>query len=446
MEEIAQKYFAVILGIVLIKENHVKKLKRYLCCAISTCLIAQFAFAGNEHSTSSIVNQQSNSIESPIPQYLQRQPKRVRAIPPPRDGMHLVMLGTRAGPFPSLRAATSTALVVDGQVYVVDAGSGLVQRFYESGLNFGDVRGIFITHLHSDHVDDLYPFVNTNFPNWKYGKQKIALIGPDRADSNGKLGSDAGFGHLPNTQLIHPEDPTPGIKELMQHHFAANAYDMNNAIHTVRRSDDHPRDLTGTNGPGMLNIMALPAPKSASPSNMSPKMNPIPVYQDDYVKVTAVLAQHPMVYPAWSYRFDTKYGSVTFSGDTAPNDNLLRLGHNTDILINEVMDVKAALAVFAGTAIEKTMTTQILDGHTAITSGIDPRNHQNTLGVGAFAAKMGAKGLVLHHIWPDNEKITSDYLQTTAGHEFKGPVHASEDLDVINVSEFIKDKSNNHKK
>ncbi|MDQ8935541.1 MBL fold metallo-hydrolase [Acinetobacter rudis] len=416
-------------------------LKSYLCTAIAACLITQSSFAGNESSVNNAVEKSSVSVASTTPHYLQRQPKRVRATPPPREGLYLVMLGTRAGPFPSLRAATSTALVVDGRVYVIDAGSGLVQRFYESGLNFGDVQGIFITHLHSDHVDDLYPFVNVNFPNWKYGKQKIALIGPDRADANGKLDSDAGFGHLPNTKLIHAEDPTPGIKELMQHHFAANAYDMNNAIHTVRRSDDHPRDLTGTNGPGMLDIQALPAPKNSSPSNMSPKMKPIQVYQDDYVKVTAALAQHPMVYPAWSYRFDTKYGSVTFSGDTAPNDNLMQLGRNTDILINEVMDINAALAVFAGTAIEKTMTTQILDGHTAITSGVDPRSHKATLGVGAFAAKMGAKGLVLNHIWPDNEKITSEYLQTTAEREFKGPVHASEDLDLINISEFLKSRS-----
>lgn len=422
-----------------------KNLKKYLCVAISTCFIGQLSFAADEQAFNR-TDTQSKSLKSATPSYLQRQAKRVRATPPPRTGMYLVMLGTRAGPFPSLRAATSTALVVDGQVYVIDAGSGLVQRFYESGLNFGDVRGIFITHLHSDHVDDLYPFVNVNFPNWKYGKQEIVLVGPDRADSNGKLGDDAGFGHLPNTKLIHAEDPTPGIKELMQLHFAANAYDMNNAIHTVRRADDHPRDLTGTNGQGMLNIMALPAPKNASPSNMSPVMNPIQVYQDDYVKVTAALAQHPLVYPAWSYRFDTKYGSVTFSGDTAPNENLLRLGKNTDILINEVMDVNAAVAVFAGTPLEKTMTTQILDGHTAIISGTDPRNRKATLGVGAFATKMGAKGLVLNHIWPDNEKINSEYLQTTAGREFKGPVHASEDLDVINIAEFIQNQGNIHKK
>lgn len=419
-----------------IKGINVKNLKKYLCIAISTCLMSQSVLA-DERSTGS----QNSQVKSAEASYLQRQPKRVRATPPPRSGMYLIMLGTRAGPFPSLRAATSTALVVDGQVYVIDAGSGLVQRFYESGLNFGDVRGIFITHLHSDHVDDLYPFVNVNFPNWRYGKQTIALVGPDRADSNGHLDSDAGFGHLPNTQLIHPEDPTPGIKELMKLHFAANAYDMNNAIHTVRRADDHPRDLTGTNGQGMLNIMALPAPKNASPNHISPEMSPIAVYQDDYVKVTAALAQHPMVYPAWSYRFDTKYGSVTFSGDTAPNNNLILLGKNTDILINEVMDVKAALAVFAGTPLEKTMTTQILDGHTAVISGTDPRNQKATLGVGAFAAKMGAKGLVLNHIWPDNEKVTSEYLQSMATREFKGPVHASEDLDVINVAEFLKSRA-----
>lgn len=369
------------------------------------------------------------------PSYFTRQPPRFRAEPPRRTGMHLVMLGTRAGPFPSLRAATSTALVVDGAVYVIDAGSGLVQRFFESGLHFGDVRGIFLTHLHSDHVADFYPFINSNFPHWRYDEQTIAVIGPDRADA-GDI-TVPGFAAAPNTQLICPEDPTPGVIEMIDYLFAANAYDLNNAIHTVRRVADRPRDLTGTNGEGMLDIRAIPAPLQAGPDCVSPDMDPVLVYQDDRVRVSAILVEHPPVYPAWGFRFDTAYGSVTFSGDAAPNTNLAKLGSGTDILVNEVMDVESALAVFTGTELESTMTTQILEAHTPVSSGTDPRSGSQTTGVGAFAAQMGAAGLVLNHIYPDDGSISSEYLEAVAAREFGGPVHASEDLDVIDVAAFL---------
>lgn len=74
-----------------------KNLKKYLCVAISTCFIGQLSFAADEQAFNR-TDTQSKSLKSATPSYLQRQAKRVRATPPPRDGMHLVMLGTRAGP------------------------------------------------------------------------------------------------------------------------------------------------------------------------------------------------------------------------------------------------------------------------------------------------------------------------------------------------------------
>ena len=54
---------------------------------------------------------------------------------------------------------------------------------------------------------------------------------------------------------------------------------------------------------------------------------------DDNVTVTATLVSHYDVYPAFAFRFDIKNPavSVTFSGDTTKNDNLITLarGHAT---------------------------------------------------------------------------------------------------------------------
>jgi hypothetical protein len=75
-----------------------------------------------------------------------------------------VPLGTAGGPtlLDTARAGVSTAIVHAGRVYLVDLGLGAYNRLVNSGIApglangdlLGNVRGIFFTHLHSDHVSD----------------------------------------------------------------------------------------------------------------------------------------------------------------------------------------------------------------------------------------------------------------------------------------------------
>ena len=62
------------------------------------------------------------------------------------------------------------------------------------------------------------------------------------------------------------------------------------------------------------------------------------VHEDENVRVTAILVEHPPVAPAFAFRFDTAEGSVTISGDTAPTQNLVRLARDTDLLMHEAID------------------------------------------------------------------------------------------------------------
>src|SRR5699024_9373499 len=68
--------------------------------------------------------------------------------------------------------------------------------------------------------------------------------------------------------------------------------------------------------------------------------DPFLVYEDDRVKVTAVLVDHPPVHPAFGFRFDTADGSITFSGDTAESSALAKLAHETDILVHEAVNLE----------------------------------------------------------------------------------------------------------
>src|SRR6266700_6230370 len=68
------------------------------------------------------------------------------------DEMRVTLLGTGT-PFPSAERFGSAILVeVAGKRFLFDCGRGVVIRLTQSGVNPKDIDGLFLTHLHSDHV------------------------------------------------------------------------------------------------------------------------------------------------------------------------------------------------------------------------------------------------------------------------------------------------------
>lgn len=47
------------------------------------------------------------------------------------------------------------------QYYLVDAGEGVQQQMFRLGINPLKLRGVFISHLHGDHVFGLFPLIST---------------------------------------------------------------------------------------------------------------------------------------------------------------------------------------------------------------------------------------------------------------------------------------------
>src|SRR5262250_3684333 len=70
----------------------------------------------------------------------------------PKKGTRLITLGTRSGPNPTVgRAQASNLLIVNGALYIVDAGPGVMRRLTRAGISIRDIDNIFITHAHDDH-------------------------------------------------------------------------------------------------------------------------------------------------------------------------------------------------------------------------------------------------------------------------------------------------------
>src|SRR6201986_2643763 len=67
----------------------------------------------------------------------------------------LILLGTGGGPTPKPnRSAPAQVIVVNGAAYVIDCGNGVARQLVMAGVHLSSLRGIFITHQHSDHNAD----------------------------------------------------------------------------------------------------------------------------------------------------------------------------------------------------------------------------------------------------------------------------------------------------
>ncbi|MFV0373747.1 hypothetical protein [Microbacterium sp.] len=123
--------------------------------------------------------------------------------------------------------------------------------------------------------------------------------------------------------------------------------------------------------------------------NGHPEMEPITVWQDASVTVSAALVDHPPVAPAFGYRFDTWFGSVVVSGDTAPSRNLIRLARDADPLLHEVLDF-AWVEQFHGAPGERSRRAQsVVDHHY--------RAHTSPRGAVEVAEAAGVRAVAFHH-------------------------------------------------
>jgi len=88
----------------------------------------------------------------------------------------IVLLGTGC-PSPShIRYGPSTLISTEKQKILIDAGSGVTQRLSEFGLAPSEIDVILITHLHSDHIVDLYQLY---ISGWHTGRTKpFKIVGP----------------------------------------------------------------------------------------------------------------------------------------------------------------------------------------------------------------------------------------------------------------------------
>jgi ribonuclease BN (tRNA processing enzyme) len=334
-----------------------------------------------------------------------------------RHRTRLVLLGTAGGPvWYGHREGIGSAVVVDGDVYLVDCGEGVGQQYrranfapFEGRRTLRGLRGIFLTHLHSDHCIDYF---NILLFSWFNGiglsPHLVHVYGP------GNRGSlPPRFGPDPAPPVQNPDNPTPGTVEMTRYLVQAYAADINDRM----RDDRRPPLQTRFEAHDIPLPSMIVAGANAKPA---PDMDPIDVYEDENVKVRAILVPHPPTFPSFAYRFDSDDGSIVFSGDTTVSANLVKLARGADVLVHEVIDREWVGSRFEPPLdpMQHASINHLLSSHTTIEQ------------VGDVAERAGVGTLVLNHLVPaDNPQRR--WLEAKEG--FSGRLVVGEDLMEIGV-------------
>lgn len=91
--------------------------------------------------------------------------------------MKITLLGT-GSPIPDPHRAGPSSLLTSGSdLVLVDAGRGVVQRLVAAGVFPAFLRGVVLTHLHSDHISDLNDVITTHWVMSGPGAE-LPIFGP----------------------------------------------------------------------------------------------------------------------------------------------------------------------------------------------------------------------------------------------------------------------------
>lgn len=200
--------------------------------------------------------------------------------------MRIIMLGTGAAlPDPD-RCHTSILLTLDnGEHYLLDCGHGATRQMMRADVSPADVKRVFLTHLHHDHIAEL-PFM---------------LISAWMLNTVGA------------PQIVGPA----GTAKFVGHLFEGGAFDVDFHARAHYRARQE-------------NIEAMrPEVREYTAGGL--------IYQDEHLRMTAIEVDHieKDIARCYGFRIEAEGKVVAFSGDSKPCSTLPDLARDADLLIHE---------------------------------------------------------------------------------------------------------------
>ena len=194
--------------------------------------------------------------------------------------MQLTLLGTGCPSVDYKRFGPSNLISTNNAKVLVDCGSGVTQRLNQIKISSADIDALMLTHLHSDHIVDLYQLIISSWHSYRV--KPWIIYGPK------------------------------GTKNF-----------INKIMHAWRDERTQRINYEARSSIQAFNIITK---EFKNVGNLKIKD----------LKITYFEVDHKPVKFAYGFNFFHNKKKLTISGDTKPCENIMKFGQNSDVLLHEV--------------------------------------------------------------------------------------------------------------
>lgn len=291
--------------------------------------------------------------------------------------VRVMLCGTGSPEVSGARAQACTLVSAGGRMFLFDAGDGAVRSLLHDDIPVGRLERVFVTHFHSDHINDLGPLINQT---WIWGRQAPLVI-------EGPVGMKRVLSGLAETYALDEQYRSANMPHLAATRAAAFA---------------DGREIVA------------PAPGRS-----------VRVYDEGGITIDAALVAHDPVRPALGYVLRYKGRKVFISGDTEVSPVNFAAMQSADLVVHES---------YATHMVRRAITQMRalgMDFEAEVATRTIPY-HADNLKLAEQAQQAGVKHLVLTHLipWPDSFIVRHMYTEGMA-ERFHGTLTVGEDGMVI---------------
>jgi ribonuclease Z len=264
------------------------------------------------------------------------------------DGLHAYVCGS-GSPMPDAdRAGPCIAVLAGREGFVFDAGSGSIRKLQRMGFPMDRLQAVFLTHLHSDHIDGMGELL---LQAWVGGGRGVPL------------------------PVYGPEGTDQVVAGLMQAYRIDSGY----------RIAHHGPEVARPGGFGGIAQVYTCDDAGADCGKV--------VYELNGVTIRTTGVNHDPVKGAVAYRIDYKGRSIAISGDTTYSAAFVNLSKRADLMFHEALNNQMVGAIG-----QKLAERGRKDAAKIMTD--IPGYHASPEDAARAAKEAGAKTLVLYHLVP----------------------------------------------
>ena len=194
--------------------------------------------------------------------------------------MELTLLGTGCPKVDYKRFGPSNLVTTKKTKILIDCGSGITQRLDQINVSLSNIDALFLTHLHSDHVIDLYQLIISSWHSYRI--KPWVIYGPKGTKK-----------FVKNIMNTWKDERAQRIK-----------YEARSSVQAFKIIVKEFKSY------GKIKIKDL--------------------------NITYFEVDHKPVKYAYGFNFLNNNKKLTISGDTRPCENIMKYGQDADVLLHEV--------------------------------------------------------------------------------------------------------------